>query len=101
MSRIRLKPTLGLALLCTMAVLAFSGACQKLEPDATGPRLAIDKSPFPDGIPAEYGRLVAAVSHLDGRWISFWFERPDQSIIGVWVQTHNGRLGKVIEIPRK
>ena len=101
MHRIRLKRTMGLALLCTLVLLASSVACQKLEPDDTGPRLEIGQSPFPDGIPAEYGRLVAAVPHEVGGWISFWFERPDQSIVGVWVVPSTGIVGKVVEIPRK
>ncbi len=101
MFRIRLKPTLGFALPCTMAVILLCGACQSLEPPDSGIRLKIDASPFSDAIATENGRLVAAVPHDDGKWISFWFERPDQSIVGVWVNTHSGTVKKVVEIPRR
>jgi hypothetical protein len=101
MFRTRLKPALGLALLCAMTAVLSSGACQKLTPDDEGLSAVIGKSSFSDGIPADYGRLVAAVPHFNGAWVSLWFERPDMSIVGVWVDTRNGEVGKTIELPRK
>ena len=95
------KPTLQklLILVSVLALIGLSTSCQKLEPPG-GPRLSIESPSSADAIPAEYGELIAAVPHEDGRWVSFWFEKTDKTIVGVWVQTNSGKVGKVITIPR-
>jgi hypothetical protein len=91
----------GAAALLAIALITPLCSCQKLAQEPSGPTLTFERSPFSDGIPKDYGRLVAAVPHSDGAFVSFWFERPDQSIVGVWVGTKAGTVGRVVEIPRK
>ena len=56
-----------------------------------------------DAIPAEYGNLVAVTTDAEYTgWAQLWFEKPDKSIVVVFVNHIRGELGQeVMSIPRK
>ena len=43
-----------------------------------------------DAIPLEYGDLVGASPVGDSGWALLFFQRPDKSIVGVYVNAHVG-----------
>ena len=57
---------------------------------------------FQNSIPLEYGTLVDVTAHptLVG-WAVLWFVKSDGTIAGVWVDSSNGKIVKVIAISRK
>jgi hypothetical protein len=87
--------------LCT--ALAAAPACERL-PERKVPqgRMALASVALQDSIPADYGRLVAVTSSdaFPG-WAQLWFERPDQSIVTVFVDFQNGEVrDKILLMPR-
>jgi hypothetical protein len=76
-------------------------ACQRVDPAPTHGKLKLVPAPFEDAIPAEYGRLVG-MSTGDPGWAGLYFEKPDQTLVVVWVDTLKGRIrDKVAVIPRR
>ncbi|UCF04845.1 MAG: hypothetical protein JSV33_13105 [bacterium] len=79
-------------------------SCQKLEDvhqtEQTLEKLAIE---FRDAIPTEFGRLVGVTSNGEfGNWAQLWFEKPDTTIIVVYVNFIDGNINpNVLVIPRK
>jgi hypothetical protein len=90
---------------CILAVCLATVSCKKLEPTAqspTGP-LTFEPSKFSDAIPDDYGNLVGITQNPAApKWIGLWFQKPDHTITGVFVNLDEGRLyGKTLTIPRK
>ena len=90
---------------CILAVCLATVSCKKLEPTApspTGP-LTFEPSKFSDAIPEDYGNLVGITQNpASPKWIGLWFQKPDHTITGVFVNLDEGTLyGKTLTIPRK
>ena len=64
--------------------------------------IALTPFAFAGAIPAEYGRLVGVTSSdTYPGWAQLWFERPDSSIVTVFVNYQNGIVRDwILEIPR-
>jgi hypothetical protein len=79
-------------------------SCQKLE-DVHQTEQTLEKVPieFRDAIPTEFGRLVAVTSNGEfGNWAQLWFEKPDMTIVVVYVNFIDGNLNpNVLVIPRR
>jgi hypothetical protein len=89
-----------------LALLAGAAACEKTTP-AEGratPAGTVQLTPFSwnGAIPAAYGRLVAVTSSAaNPGWAQLWFERPDSSIVAVFVHYQTGDVrDKILELPR-
>jgi hypothetical protein len=97
------KKSVGAAFLLAVCLAAVS--CKKLDSrdqTSTGP-LALEPAKFSDAIPEEYGTLVAVVQNpqVPG-WVGLWFQKPDKTIIAVFVNIEKGRIyEKTLTIPRK
>ena len=76
-------------------------SCQKLS-ETKGP-LAFEQIKFHDAIPLEYGAFIGVTPDpLTPSWVGLWFEKLDKSIVVVWVNVVEGKLGKTVTtIPRK
>jgi hypothetical protein len=75
-------------------------ACERLEAPAPPAGEPIDYSNVTDEIPLAHGRFVSATT-LGPNGVTLWFERPDQTVIGVRVNTSRGSIREtVITIPR-
>jgi hypothetical protein len=89
--------------LVVLGLLATVAACEKTNevPVAEGPLEAVEFT-YEDGIPAEYGRLVAVTTTTKyPAWAQLWFEKPDSSIALVILNFHSGEVrNKILEIPR-
>ena len=87
-----------------MALGLTSISCSKIErppTDFARGKMIAEDIPFPDAIPAEYGRLVGISAVSDG-WNALWFEREDGTIAVMGVNwTKRKMLNKVAMIPRK
>ena len=96
------KPVVAI---CIFAACVATVSCKKLEPAApnpTGP-LTFEASRFADAIPNDYGNLVGVTQNpASPKWIGLWFQKPDHTITGVFVNLDEGKLyGKTLTIPRK
>jgi hypothetical protein len=89
-------------------ILALSlaiASCKKLEsvsPTTAGP-LAFEPAKFADAIPDEYGPLIGVTQNPQSpQWVGLWFQKPDKSITGVFVNIQLGKIHeKTLSIPRK
>jgi hypothetical protein len=90
---------IGLLAACLAAL-----GCQQI-PRAVQPsgQLLIEHPALTEGIPPEYGRLVGISQHAAGpKWVTLWFEAPDETITAVGVNIHHGRYdSRVMQIPRR
>jgi hypothetical protein len=88
---------------CILVVCLATVSCKKLEsagPKLVGP-LAFEPAKFADAIPDEYGTLVG-VTQSSPAWVGLWFQKPDRTIIAVFVNIDEGRIyEKALTIPRK
>lgn len=76
-------------------VLCFGSlGCQPL---VEGPQAG--EIPVAQGLPKEYGDLVA-VTAGGGGW-NLWFQRADQTIVRVWLGLNYALGESVLEIPRR
>lgn len=96
----------ALAALALLALLVGGAACEKKTPAnltaaTTGP-LQFAEFVAGDAIPGAYGRLVSVTANdTYPGWAQLWFERPDSSIVTVFVDFQTGAVrDKVLEIPR-
>jgi hypothetical protein len=78
-------------------------ACTKLDSTSdklTGP-LAFKRAGSASAIPEEFGTLIS-VSQPRPEWSVLWFQKPDRSIVAVYVNVEEGRIHeKGLTIPRK
>ncbi len=89
---------------CLVLVLLMgAAACEKTTPvvQPTGP-LTMTAFDYQGAIPAEYGRLVSVTSSAAfPGWAQLWFERPDSSLVTVFVNFQTGAVrDRILEIPR-
>lgn len=93
-----------LLFVASVAVGLMQIACEKIEdtPRETG-ALKLSPAKFANAIPAEYGELVGVTPHPGNpEWAAAWFQKPDQTIMVVWVDIVHGKIDeKVLEIPRR
>lgn len=94
-------------LFCLFTLCTWSVACEKIQPEravlgAAG-QLKIETLQSPDVIPADYGNLVGVTSNSSRpNWAQLWFEKPDKTIVVVYVDFAQGGLhSKYIVIPRR
>jgi hypothetical protein len=83
-------------------------ACQRLDVarplERRGPGdLPRQHLAFRDAIPAEWGNVISVTSSAAyPNWAQAWFERPDNSIVVVWINSRTGyMLEDALVIPRK
>jgi len=89
--------------IAALTLLAVVGGCARLQQTErpTVP-LTFAQLESADKIPADYGRLVSVTSSdaFPG-WAQLWFEKPDQSIVTVFVDFQHGSVrDKILVIPR-
>ena len=100
-------------LLCVAAAGLATISCQRLDTamcprpqptavKATGP-LAFEPTGFADAIPEDFGALVGVTQDpARPQWVGLWFQKPDKTIVTVFLDTERGRLSdKVLTIPRR
>jgi len=85
-----------------------SVACERLKQEravvgAVVGELKIETLQSLDAIPADYGNLVGVTSSSSRpNWAQLWFEKPDKTIVVVYVDFVEGGLhSKYIVIPRR
>ena len=86
-----------------VAALSVLGGCERTPTDTIVPGpMQFTEFSYDGAIPADYGRLVAVTSSdAYPGWAQLWFERPDSSIVAVFLDYQNGRVrDKVLEVPR-
>jgi len=92
----------SLALTTCLSLSFLAVACERL-PDPQGPAgTPINFVELADAIPLDYGRFVAATPQGDYHAV-LWFERGDQSLVGVRVGTsRTGVISKnTVVMPRR
>ena len=93
----------SLAALALILLLIGGAACAKKNPvSATAGPLQFTEFASGGAIPATYGRLVSVTSsETYPGWAQLWFERPDSSVVAVFVDYQNGAVrDKILELPR-
>ena len=97
-----MSPRSGPCLLVLAVSLALFG-CEKIETPTVGPAtLAPVKLAQRDAIPLEYGDLVGVTPAADVGGVVFYFQKPDKTIVTVYVNMTHGVIGEnVVEIPRR
>lgn len=95
----------ALAALALLGLLTGAAACTKKNPTpatTTNGSLQFAEFVAGDAIPGAYGRLVSVTANdTYPGWAQLWFERPDSSIVTVFVDFQNGAVrDKILEIPR-
>ena len=93
------------SILLLLVVLTCNISCKKLEtahPETAGP-LPFQATKFADAIPADYGNLIGVTQNpQNAGWVGLWFQRPDQTIMAVFVNVEQGRIyEKTLTIPRR
>jgi len=91
-------------LLTTLLSLTLLSACEKLpqQPHEGTPGVPPKPIGMTDAIPVEYGDLVGVAAADTPGWALLYFERPDKSIVGVYVNAQRGIIwDKVVDIPRR
>ena len=96
-------PKRAILAVAVLAVLTGAAACEKTTTDFVPERpLQFTAFTWQGGIPASYGRLVAVTSSAaHPGWAQLWFEKPDSSIVAVFVDYQTGAVrDKILELPR-
>jgi hypothetical protein len=77
--------------------------CERiLEGEIHDPTLPVKQVASRDGIPSEFGDLVGVIPGESPGWALLWFQRPDKSIVAVYVNGAKGILSDhAVEIPRR
>jgi len=79
-------------------------SCERLKPEnKAGRQLKIERfESIPAlAIPAEFGNLMG-VSSDRSDWAQLWFEKPDKTIVVVWVNSTEGAIRDTfVLVPRK
>lgn len=93
----------NVALLLAACLVLGALGCQPIEPEVRGePDLELVAAPFTDGIPADYGRFVSAMSGVQDGVAVLWFERNDGSIVVVSMNRRTRTIDPhVTVIPRR
>ncbi len=78
-------------------------SCERLdEPDPWAGEPMNLNSFLAEDIPLAHGRFVSVTTTQNPFVVTLWFERPDQTVIAVRVNTSRGTIGEsVISIPRR
>lgn len=96
-------PKRAILAVAVLVVLATTASCEKTTPlpNPTGP-LSFAPFTWQGTIPAEYGRLVAVTSNAAyPGWAQLWFEKPDSTIVAVFVDYQTGAVrDRILELPR-
>jgi hypothetical protein len=100
-----MEVSMSIRIILALSFLAFPlMGCQKIDQEGIGPVGKLKREPTSqvDTIPASYGRLVSVLQSpgKDARAI-LWFERPDSTIVAVWVDYFDGIVDDAIVIGRK
>ena len=91
-------------LLAVLAVVTLLSACEKLpqQPQEAAPGVPPKPIGMTDAIPLEYGDLVGLAAAETPGWVLLYFQRPDKSIVGVYVNAQRGIIwDRVVDIPRR
>jgi hypothetical protein len=90
-------------LLPTLASLTLLSGCEKVQqPEETTPGVPPKPIGMTDAIPLEYGDLVGLAAAETPGWALLYFQRPDKSIVAVYVNANRGIIwDKVVDIPRR
>ena len=86
-----------------MLAIMLSG-CEKLPPQPQEAAAGVPPKTIPmtDAIPLEYGDLVGVAAAETPGWALLYFQRPDKSLVAVYVQAQRGIIwDKVVDIPRR
>jgi hypothetical protein len=83
-----------------MALALMVMSCERLDEPLPTTGTFIDYGTEAEEIPLAHGRFVSATT-FGQNGAMLWFERPDQTVIGVRVSTSRGTVSEmVINIPR-
>jgi hypothetical protein len=83
-----------------MALALMVMSCERLDEPLPTAGTFIDYRTVAEEIPLAHGRFVSATT-FGQNGAMLWFERPDQTVIGVRVSTSRGTVSEmVINIPR-
>ena len=86
-----------------MLAIMLSG-CEKLPPQPQEMAAGVPPKTMPmtDAIPREYGDLVGVAATETPGWALLYFQRPDKSVVAVYVNAPRGIIwDKVVDIPRR
>jgi hypothetical protein len=78
--------------------------CEKLpqQPQAAEAGVPPKAIGMVDAIPLEYGDLIGLSNTENPGWALLFFQRPDKSIVGVYVNPQQGIIwDKAVDIPRR
>ena len=87
-----------------LASLILLSGCEKLpqQPDEGTPGVPPKPIGMTDAIPLDYGDLVGVAAAETPGWALLYFQRPDKSIVGVYVNAQRGIIwDKVVDVPRR
>ena len=88
------------ALFAAVATVACTKLADAPNDKLVGP-LAFTLAGATNTIPEEFGTLIGVTQPSPG-WSALWFQKPDKSIVTVFVNVDEGRIyGKGLTIPRK
>jgi hypothetical protein len=93
--------------ICLIVMTLAIISCERLRPEEAmiqaARQLKIETLPSLDAIPVDYGNLVGVTSNSSKPdWAELWFEKPDKTIVVVWVNFVYGALrNEYVVIPRK
>ncbi len=93
-------------LVCVVTLFLGVVSCEKL-PELRGKGIPRQLKTEPlkslDAIPAEFGNVVGVTSDSSRpAWAQLWLEKPDKTIVVVWVNYVDGGLGgDYLLIPRR
>jgi hypothetical protein len=83
-----------------MALALMVMSCERLDEPLPTAGTFIDYRTVAEEIPLAHGRFVSATT-FGQNGAMLWFERPDQTVIGVYVSTSRGTISEtIINIPR-
>ena len=91
-------------LLPASASLILVSGCEKLpqQPAEATPGVPPKPIGMTDAIPLDYGDLVGVAAAETPGWALLYFQRPDKSIVGVYVNAQRGIIwDKVVDVPRR
>jgi hypothetical protein len=91
-------------LLPSLAVLTLLTACEKLPQHPSEGVAGVPPKPIgmTDAIPLDYGDLVGVTTAETPGWALLYFQRPDKSLVAVYVNANRGIIwDQAIDIPRR
>ena len=92
------------ALLSAMVLATVLSGCEKLPPEPHEAAAGVPPKTIPmtDAIPLEYGDLVGVAAAETPGWALLYFQRPDKSLVAVYVNAQRGIIwDKVVDVPRR